>query len=164
MLTTHHGARLGFTLLAVLALVLESFRLTRPEGVAARLIRKVAAPLMRPGEARRPTGATMLACGYALAWWVNPGADAVRAVLVGALADPAAAAGGLLARGRGKKTWFGSLTCFVVAVSILGISGAAIGTALAAGVAATLAERSPWPGADNLAVPLVTALSLRALP
>jgi dolichol kinase len=164
MLTTHEGARLGFTLLAAVALVLELIRLTRPEGVAARLINRVAAPLIRPREARQPTGATLLACGYALAWWVNPGADAVRAVLVGALADPsAAAAGGLFAKGGGK-TWIGSLACLVVAVTILGISGVAAGTALVAGAAATLAERSPWPGTDNLAVPALTALSLRALP
>lgn len=120
--------------------------------------------LFRPAERAAVSGATLLAVGYLAAWLVAPGASAGRATLVAAAADPAAAAvGGRFAPAAHRKTWAGTLGAFVAAAAVLLATNLPALHALAGAAAAAAAERLSWRGADNIAVPVVTAAVLRLL-
>jgi dolichol kinase len=155
------AAHLLFALLLGLAGALEAARLTMPS-VQLRLER-LAGPVFRLSERRRVTGASLLAGGYALAWWLFSPADASRAIAVSAFADPAAAAvGGRFGGGAGGKTWLGSGVAFAAALLVLLASGAGPLAGAAAALAAALAERAP--ALDNLTVPLAVGATLAAIP
>jgi len=152
------AAALGFGALVVLAGAAETLRLTSP-GARHRLER-FAGRLFRPAEASGISGATTLALGFALAWWIFPAGAAERAILVAALADPMAALVGTRAGGSGRKTWAGSLACAVTAALVLWLTHVAVPVALAGGVVAAVAERAPWRAVDNVTVPVLVAAAL----
>ena len=152
----------GFAALLAAALALEAARLAAPPG-GPPLGPGVGA-MFRPGEARGLSGASLLAVGYAAVFLAFPGSAAARAVLVTATADPAAAAAGtLLGRATGHKTWVGTGAAFSTAALVLLLTRVPAVPALAAAAAAAAAERLPWRGADNVAIPLATAAVLRLL-
>jgi dolichol kinase len=148
----------AFALLVTVAAAAETARLTSAR--AAKLLARLAGGVFRPEEARSPSGAGTLAVGYALAWWLFPATVAEAAIVVAAVADPAAAlVGSRYGRGAAKSLP-GSLACagaaaLTLAVLRVGPAGIAV-----AAVGAALAERAPWRGADNVAVPLVVGALL----
>lgn len=103
----------------------------------------------------------MLALGYALAWWLFPATAAEAAIVVTAVADPAAAIVGSRYGRGGAKSPEGSLACAGAAALILAVFGVAPAALALAAVGAAAAERVPWRGVDNLAVPLVVGALLR---
>jgi dolichol kinase len=146
----------------VVATAAETTRLASPR--AAALLGRLAGGAFRPAEARSPSGAATLALGYALAWWLFPPAVAEAAIVVTAVADPAAAlAGSRLGSGAGKSL-AGSLACAVAAALVLLILRVSPAGIAVAAIGAAVAERAPWLGADNLAVPLVVGALLRWMP
>jgi dolichol kinase len=153
------GALLGG--IAALAVLLEVARRAVPS--VGRAVATAGRDLFRPDEVRGPSGATVLAVGYAATWWLFPPRLAATAIVVAALADAAAAlAGRRLARADGKS-WVGTGACALVAAAVLVASGAAALAAGAGAVAAALAERTPWRGADNLLIPLAVGATLTLL-
>jgi dolichol kinase len=151
----------AFAILVAIAAVAETARLASPraEAVLARL----AGGAFRPAEARWPSGAGTLALGYALAWWIFPPAVAEAAIVVTALADPAAAlVGSRFGRGAAKSLP-GSLACACAAALVLAAFRVGPAGLAVAAVGAAVAERAPWRGTDNLAVPLVVGALLRWL-
>lgn len=141
---------------AVLAAVAEVVRL-HSSGAGALLARRV--PVFREREARRPSGAMWLAVGYALAS-LTPVPGPTAGILVGALADPAAAWVGSRRGSTGRKTVLGSATHFVVALAVVFGTGAAWPISAAAAVVATALERWPLGLDDNLLVAPATALTV----
>ncbi|HXY19508.1 MAG TPA: hypothetical protein VEH83_05875 [Gemmatimonadales bacterium] len=117
-------------------------------------LERLAGGALRPGESRGVTGATLLAVGFALAWWLFPAAAAERAILVAALADPMAAAVGSRFGGGTRKSWIGSIACTVTAALVLLLTGEGAAPAALAAAVAAVTERTPWHGADNVAIPL----------
>ena len=80
-----------------------------------------------------------------------------------ALADPAAAlVGSRFGRGAAKSVP-GSLACAGVAAVVLAVLGVPPAALVVAAVGAAVAERAPWRGTDNLAVPLVVGALLHWL-
>jgi dolichol kinase len=148
-----------FLALAGIALALEVARWRA--GAARSLVERVGGGLFRPAEASRVSGATTLAIGYALAWWLFPPAVAASAIVVAAVADPAGAVVGMRFHpNAGRKTMIGSAAVLLVSALVLLAMGTAPVPAIAAAAAAALAERAPWPAADNVSVPLLTAAVL----
>lgn len=144
------------TVTACAAVALEAVRLASP-AVSDAMARVV--PVYRPTERGRPSGAMWLAVGFLLAAWFPPRLPAL-ALLVGALADPAASyAGERWGNRSARKTVVGSLAFFVVAWAI----ALAVGTLWYKGVviAAVGAALERWSGPldDNLLVAPGTALS-----
>lgn len=150
------AAHFAFAGLVASAVLLEAWRLT---GTGPwRWLERAAGPLFRAGEVRRVSGATTLAVGYAVTWWLFPAPIAWRAIVVAALADSvAAAAGSRLRPGAGTKTWGGSAACALTAG--LALLALAIPPWLAAGTAVGVAtaERVPYRAIDNVTVPLIAA-------
>jgi dolichol kinase len=130
---------------------------------AAGAFERAFGPLLREPERHRPTGATTLAAGFALAVLFFPAAAAALGILVAGLADAAAALVGRrfgsrrLAAGR---TVEGSVACFGVAFAIAwAFPGFGVGAAtLIAGVV-TLVEALPLRVDDNLVLPPIVAAS-----
>jgi dolichol kinase len=148
----------GFAALVVIAALAEIARLSSMRNRA--FVDRLAGGAFRPAETDAPSGAGTLALGYALAWWLFPPAAAEAAIVVAAVADPAAALVGSRFGGGVAKSLPGSLACAVVAALVLGLFHVRpVGVAVTA-VAAALAERAPWRGTDNIAVPLVVAALL----
>ncbi len=156
----HRTMTILLAALAVLAVLLEVIRHRSPP--LERVLEILSFGVMRAGErAGTVLGATMLAIGYLAAWLLFPGAAAAPAMLVTAAADPAAAlAGTTLARERGRKTAVGSAAAALVALLVLLVTTRELLPSIAGAVFATLAERLPGPGVDNLAMPLATAGAL----
>lgn len=127
-----------------------------------RGLEAVGGAMLRPREAQRITGPTLLVIGYALAWFLfSPGA-AVPGMVVAAVADPAAAlVGRKLGRVPGRKSLPGSAAAFMASCAVLFAMSLPPGAALIAGAAAAVAERLP--DVDNIAVPVATALALQVL-
>jgi dolichol kinase len=121
---------------------------------ARRGLDRLAGGLFRPAEASLVSGAATLALGYALAWWLFPVAAAERAILVAAVADPMAATIGSRFGGGGRKSWAGSLACAASAAIVLVLTGVPGGTAAIGAAVATVVERAPWRGTDNVLVPV----------
>ena len=155
------GARAapGFAVLVAVAAIAEGTRLCWPR--ARRALDRVAGAWFRPAEASAISGATMLACGYAVTWWLFPGPVAERAIVVAALADPMAATVGTRFGGGRPKSWAGSAACAATAALVLLLSGSAALVALGAAVVAAAVERAPWRGADNVAIPVCVGAVLR---
>ena len=140
------------------AAVAETARLASPR-VAAALAR-LAGGAFRPSEAHRPSGAGTLALGYAVVWWLFPPAVAEAAIVVAALADPAAAlVGSRFGRGVAQSVP-GSLACAGVAATVLAVLRFPPAALVVAAVGAAAAERAPWPGTDNFVVPLAVGALL----
>ncbi len=155
------AASLALGALVALAGAAEAARLASPRVHA--WLDGIAGPLFRPAEARGVSGASTLALGYALAWWLFPVGAAERAILVEALADPMAATVGARAGGSTGKTWAGTAACAVTAALVLLLTRVPPLVAGTAAVAAAVAERAPWRGADNVTVPVLVAAVLRLL-
>lgn len=144
---------------AVGAAVFETLRLASPavrDGLAEAL------PVFRAAEAARPSGAFWLAFGYAATSWFPPPVPAA-AILVAALADPAASLVGARWGGGGRKTWVGTAAVLAVSGAVLAACVAAGAVswrpALAAALGAAALERWSGPIDDNLLVaPGVAAL------
>jgi dolichol kinase len=123
---------------------------------ANRLFFRVFGPLASPREARGVASSTWYLVGCTLAVATFPREIAVGAILVLALADPAAS---WLGRRHGKRrlgtgTVLGSAVFTGVAVLVLvPFVGPVSALLVALGTAA--AEVLPWPLDDNLVVPLV---------
>lgn len=131
------------------AVAFEALRLGFPPArdLAARL-----APVFRPREAARPSGAAWLFLGYALCAWM-PLPASVSAVLAGALADPAAAVVGSRFGRGGPKSWPGTLAAFVTAGVVLWVVVPLhLPAAVLVGLVAALLERWPGPFDDNLLI------------
>jgi dolichol kinase len=156
------AATLLVALVFAAALVLEIARLVSP--LRERLDR-LSGGLYRPAEAARVSGATLLTGSYLLVWLLFPATVAARAIVVAAVADPAAAAVGSRWSGRpGRKSMTGSLAALAAALLVLLAWQTALVPAVVAAVAAAGAERVPCAGLDNVTVPLVTAFALDAVP
>jgi dolichol kinase len=150
-----------FGVLVALALSVEAARRFSP--AVQRLVLGAGRSLLRPEEFRGLSGPTVLACGYALAWWVFAAPVALSAVLVTALADPAAAVVGRRFGAGARKSWAGSAACAAVAAGVLVAVGVAAPAALATACVAAAAERVTWPGADNILLPLSVGSALTLL-
>jgi dolichol kinase len=155
------AASLGFALLVAAAAAAETIRLASPRAHA--WLDRLAGGLFRPSETAGISGATTLALGYALAWWLFPVGAAERAILVTALADPMAAAVGTRFGGGARKSWWGSAACLMTAAVVLLVTRVPLPVAAAAAAGAAVAERAPWRGADNVTVPVAVAAVLRLL-
>lgn len=152
----------GLAALVLLAVGLETARLAARE--RRGLVERFAGPLFRPAESGAVSGASTLALGYALAWWLFPGPAAARAIAVAAIADPVAAAIGThFAPGSERKTWIGSAAFALAAGVTLLLAGVPPASAAAASAVSALAERVPWRTTDNVAVPVLTAAVLTVL-
>lgn len=134
--------------LGLLAVTFEVLRLRVP-WVRERVARFV--PVFRPQEGGRPSGAVWLFVAYALAARLPPPAPAA-AVLVGALADPAAAVLGRRFGGGRAKSWPGTSACLLVAGLALWLMGLGLLPVVAGAVVATVLERWPGPFDDNLLI------------
>ena len=150
-----------FGVLVVLALSLEAARRASP--AVRRLVLGAGRSLLRPEELRGLSGPTVLACGYALVWWVFAAPIALSAVLVTALADPAAALVGRAFGGGLRKSWVGSASCAAVAAVVLVVVGVPAPAALATACVAAAAERVTWSGADNVLLPISVGATLALL-
>ena len=144
--------------LLALAVALEWLRRTSPRARAA--LERASLGALRPAEQRGVTGATLLAAGYAATWLFFPASAAAPAILVTAVADPAAALVGVRFGVRGRKTWAGSAAALAAALLVLLVQGIAAGRSLAAALVAALAERAGPRGLDNLVMPALTAAAL----
>lgn len=118
-------------------------------------------PLASPREARRLASSTWFLLGALAVLVVAPGRWFAPAVLVLALADPAASVIGRTwgRHGLGKGSWEGTGAFFVVAVVVLTPFAGLQAALIAAAVVAAL-EVLPSGIDDNLTVPLATALAL----
>jgi dolichol kinase len=150
-----------FGVLVILAFSLEAARRFSP--AVQHLLLGAGRSLLRPEELRGLSGPTVLACGYALAWWAFAAPIALSAVLVTALADPAAALVGRAFGGGARKSWAGSAACAVVAALVLAAVGVPASAALATACVAAAAERVTWSGADNILLPLSVGATLSLL-
>lgn len=154
----------ALSLLAAVAAALDlARRRARP---LAALVRAAASRWLRPAEEGGMTGSTLLLVSYAITALMWPGPVAGRAVSVAALADPAAAAAGRALGGPGGgKTLTGTAAAFVTAaLTLLALQpadGAVPYSAIpVAAAVAAVAERAPWPGADNVLMAPLTAACL----
>jgi dolichol kinase len=147
--------------LAAIALVLEVARRASP--AVWRGVDALGGALFRPQEARAVSGPATLAWGYALSWTLFAPRAAATAIVVAALADPAAAVVGRRFGRGAPKSAAGSAACAAVAGAILLLAGASAPVAAAGAALVALAERAPWPGADNLLVPLAAGAALTLL-
>jgi len=156
-----HTATLALGGIAFLAAALEVLR--HRAAPARRLIDTVAHTLFRPTEQRGLSGPTALAWGYFAAWAIFGPRHAAAAIVVGGLADPAAALiGRRYGRGPGKSL-AGSAACAGAGAAALAAWGFALPIAVAGGLVAAVAERAPWRGADNILVPLAVGGTLALL-
>ncbi len=141
------------------ALVLDWIRLR--SRVANTVFFRRFSALASPREAGRVASSTWFLLGVLAVLLIAPTGWFVSAVLVLALADPAASVvGRLWGRHRlGKGSWEGTAAFFAVAAAVLtplaGLQAALIAAALVAAL-----EVLPTGIDDNLTVPLATALSL----
>ena len=154
------GARAApaFAVLVAVAGIAEGARLRWPR--ARRALDRVGGSWFRPSETSGFSGATMLALGYAVTWWLFAGPAAERAIVVAALADPVAATVGTRFGGGRRKSWAGSAACAATAALVLWLSGSRPLVALGAGMVAAAAERAPWRGVDNVTVPVCVGAAL----
>ncbi len=110
-----------------------------------------ALPVFRQSERRRLSGAFWLLLGYAIAALL-PARAAAAGILVGALADPAAAIVGERLGGGRAKSWPGTLAALVTGYAALAVAGVPMDVVAVAGAVGATVER--WPGAvdDNLLI------------
>jgi dolichol kinase len=116
-----------------------------------------ALPVFRPSERYRLSGASWLMLGYTAAVLL-PSRAAAAGILVGALADPAAAMVGERLGGSRAKSWSGTLAALVTGCAALAASGFPIHVVVVASAVGAAAERWSGPVDDNLVVaPVVGA-------
>lgn len=156
--STGTGFRLALAVGLVAALAIDAIRLRFPAANAAFFawFRVLASPR----EARGVASSSWYAAG-ALAVALFVPAHFVAAMLVLALADPAASVVGRLwgTRPLGKGSWQGSAAFIVVAAAVLTpLTG--VPTALAAAAVAAALEVLPVGIDDNLTTPLAVAVAL----
>jgi dolichol kinase len=156
-----HGGTIMLAALAGLALVLEVARHTIPS--VRRAVGNLAHAVFRPDEESGISGATVLAFGYLATWGLFDARSAAAAIVVGGLADPAAALVGRRWGRQGGKSMEGSAACAGTAAATLLVCGYSAAPALLGGVVAAVAERAPWRGADNVLVPLAVGGALSML-
>jgi len=155
------GGTMTALLLALMASALLLEALRRRNHKVNAVLARASLGALRPAEHDGLTGATWLAVGYAVTWLVAPASVAARAIVVAAVADPAAALVGRWAvPAGGRKTAAGSAGAFVAALAVLWALGTGWRGTLAGAATATLAERVPGRGLDNLVIPLSTAAAL----
>lgn len=120
--------------------------------------------LASPREATRPASSTWYTCGALLTWALFDSAIVVPAVLVLALADPAASVVGRLVRSPrvGTGSAAGGAAFFFVAASALSFHLHWPLAVVIAGVVAAV-EMIPWRLDDNLTIPLTAAALIRIL-
>jgi dolichol kinase len=157
------GVAVGLlALLTLLAAGIDLLRLTRP--AVNVLFFRVLRPLASPREARRVASSTWYLLGILLAVAFFPRSVAVPAILVLALADPAAS---YLGRRWGRRrlgagTVEGSLVFLGVALAVLvPLAGWLVGTATA--LVTAVVEVIPLPVDDNLLIPLLSGALLWSL-
>ncbi len=144
-------------MVAVLWLWLEWWRI-RDESVHRWFTRL--APVYRESERHRVSGAGWLVLGVATAAWF-PAPAATAGILVGTLADPAAAVvGGRFGRANARgKSIAGSSAAFVVSGVVVFLVVGSLWVALLGAAVATAVERWPVGLDDNVLVaPAVAAL------
>jgi dolichol kinase len=119
--------------------------------------------LLRPREVAWPSISWYM-LGVFVVLWVPDATSVVPALLVLAVADPAAGVVGQRwgTHRVGKGTVEGSAAFFAAAVAALA-PFAGIGGSLTVAAVGTVAEAAPTPLDDNLVIPVVTALGLWAL-
>jgi dolichol kinase len=159
---------LGATMLAAATAIALSVELARrTSGTFATRFLRWLAPLLRDDEKAGLTGATTLSVGYTVAAAMLPGRAAVGGILFAGVADALAAlVGRRWGRHRypGGKSLEGSLA-FLAASFLLALALPGIGpqTAAIVAVALTMVEAITVPVDDNLYLPLVGAMVIRAV-
>jgi dolichol kinase len=156
-------------LLALLAVLLVAAFLVELTRRRVHLVRqafhRATHPLLRAHEHERLSGATWLLVAFVLVVWLCPRAMAIAAMWAVAVGDAAAAVvGRWLGRhrlGTHGKSLEGSLACAAAtAAGALVVARLGPGAALAAGVAAAVAEWPTHPLDDNLRVAGAVALAV----
>jgi dolichol kinase len=152
----------GLGSLAVVLFALDALRLGVP--ALNRLFFRAFPGLVSPREAQGIASSTWYAVGCALTLALFPRPLAMAAILVLALADPAASyAGRRWGRRRtGTGTWLGTGVFVGVACGVLLAFAPPISAVLVA-LLVGLVERTRWVLDDNLVVPLVTGALLWTL-
>ena len=150
--------------LLAIAVAVEIARARSP--AAASRFNAVFVGLLRAHEAGRVTGATWLIGSMFAAVLLLPRNAAIAATWAAAIGDAAAALVGLrYGRHRSRrdgKSLEGSAACFLATlVGALLVARIAPVTALVLALAATLAERMPWPRDDNIRV--IAAVGVTAM-
>jgi phytol kinase len=147
--------------LALVAVAVEVARATSPS-IGARFD-ALFHPLLRSHESTRVTGATWLISAMFIAVLLLPRSAAIVATWAAAVGDTAAALIGMrfgrIRSVRDGKSLEGSAACLLATLAgalLLAHPGA--GIALLAAVAATAAERAPWPRDDNIRI--ITAVGV----
>ena len=148
-------------LLALLAVAAALELLRRRSAALRSLLERLAGGAIRPDEQSALTGASVLAAGYTVTWLLFPARAAGPAIVVAALADPAAALAGLKAGGTwGRKTWTGTAAACGAAFLVLAVFRAPWPACIAGALVAALVERVSGRGLDNLLVPVATAAAV----
>ena len=143
----------------VASLILDWVRLSLPD--ANVMFFRWFAALASPREARRIASSTWYLMGVVVVLLIAPARYFAPAVLVLALADPAASVVGRV-WGRhplGKGSWEGTIAFFLVAYAVMVPFAGPTAALLAAGAVAFL-EVLPTGIDDNLIVPVVVAMAL----
>lgn len=158
-LASWEALRVAVVGIAVAALLVDWVRIRQP-GVDAWL--SALLPVFRATEAGRVSGATWLWLGYGAAVWFPPPASAAG-ILVGALADPVAAAVGERAGAGRRKSWSGSAAALLAAWLVLAPWGLPWPAVLGAGLVGAAVERWCGPFDDNLLVAPAVAAAVNVL-
>lgn len=148
-----------FSVGLVTSLALDWVRLSRPDANVA-FFRWFSA-LVSPREARKIASSTWYLIGVVAVLLIAPPLYFAPAVLVLALADPAASVVGRM-WGRhplGKGSWEGTITFFLIACAVMLPFVGPAAALLAAGAVAFL-EVLPTGVDDNLIVPVAAAMAL----
>ncbi len=140
--------------LTVGAFLVDAVRFAAP--AVNRLFFRLLRPFASPREAAGPASSTWYLVGCTMAVAVFPREIAVAAILVLALADPAAS---WLGRVRGRRrlgtgTVLGTGIFVAVAAAVL-VPFVGLPSAILVALGTAAAEVLPWPLDDNLVVPLV---------
>ena len=157
------GGTLGVLfVLLVIAVALDVQRLRRPE--LNRTFFQVLRPLVSAREAAGIASSTWYLVGGLLTYLLFPPIYAILAILVLAVADPAAAVVGQNLGGRriGTGSVSGTTTFFLVATVILW-TGTGSPVAAVVALAVALLETVPTGIDDNLVIPLSTGILLTLL-
>jgi phytol kinase len=148
-------ALLALGALTAIAVTVESARASSPS-IASRFS-ALFHPLLRAHESARVTGATWLIGAMFAAVLLLPRDVAIVATWAAAVGDSAAALVGVrfgrIRWARDGKSVEGSAACLLVAFAgALLLTRVGAGIAILAALAATVAERVPWPRDDNIRI------------